>query len=81
MLKELDDEAPEYPAPAPPVGNDFTGIVYIHGRLDQEGRRLVATDDDFGKAYLNDAWAARFLDRMFASHSVLFIGHSHQTRS
>lgn len=78
LLKELDDEAPEYLAPALPVGNDFTGIVYIHGRLDQEGRRLVATDDDFGKAYLNDAWAARFLDRMFASHSVLFIGYSHQ---
>ncbi|OMC21142.1 hypothetical protein A5736_00585 [Mycobacterium sp. SP-6446] len=57
-----------YLGPALPMGDDFTGIVYIHGRLDQEHRRLVATDEDFGKAYLNDAWAARFLDRMFAAY-------------
>jgi hypothetical protein len=67
----------EYLAPALPMGDDFTGIVYIHGRLDQEHRRLIATDEDFGKAYLNDAWAARFLDRMFAEYPVLFVGYSH----
>jgi SIR2-like domain len=67
----------EFLAPALPMGNDFTGIVYIHGRLDQEHRRLIATDEDFGKAYLNDAWAARFLDRMFGEYPVLFVGYSH----
>lgn len=71
-------ERAEYFAPALPVGDDFDGVVYIHGRLDQEPRRLVATDDDFGKAYLTDAWAARFLDRMFAARPVLFVGYSHQ---
>lgn len=67
----------EYLAPALPLGNDFTGIVYIHGRLDQAHRHLIATDEDFGKAYLNDAWAARFLDRMFGEYPVLFVGYSH----
>lgn len=67
----------EYLAPALPMGDDFAGIAYIHGRLDQEHRRLVATDEDFGKAYLNDAWAARFLDRLFAKYPVLFVGYSH----
>lgn len=66
-----------YLGPALPVGDDFTGIVYIHGRADQEPRRLISTDEDFGKAYLNDAWAARFLDRMFLSFPVLFVGYSH----
>jgi len=38
---------------------------------------LIVTDEDFGRAYLNDAWAARFLDRMFATFPVLFVGYSH----
>jgi hypothetical protein len=67
----------EYLAPALPMGDDFDGIVYLHGRIDQEHRRLIATDEDFGKAYLNDAWAARFLDRMFGEYPVLFVGYSH----
>jgi hypothetical protein len=59
------------------MGDDFSGIVYLHGSLDQDPRNLIATADDFGKAYLTDAWAARFLDRMFASRPVLFVGYSH----
>lgn len=77
LSTQLGDEATGYLAPALPMGDDFTDIVYIHGRLDQDSRRLVATDEDFGKAYLTDAWAARFLDRMFAKHPVLFVGYSH----
>lgn len=77
LSTQLGDEVIGYLAPALPMGDDFTGIVYIHGRLDQDSRRLVATDDDFGKAYLTDAWAARFLDRMFAKYPVLFVGYSH----
>jgi len=68
----------EYCAPALPVGNNFTGIVYIHGRLGKDPQTLIATDDDFGHAYLTDAWAARFLDRMFPSNPVLFVGYSHK---
>ncbi len=53
-------------------------MVYLHGRLDQEHHRLIVTDEDFGKAYLTDAWAARFLDRMFGEYPVLFfVGYSH----
>jgi SIR2-like protein len=73
----IDPGVPEYLAPALPVGDDFWGIVYLHGRLDQEPSKLIVTADDFGKAYLTDVWAARFLDRMFASRPVLFVGYSH----
>ena len=66
-----------YRAPALPVGDDFTGIVHLHGALDQPLRNLVITDEDFGHAYLREAWAARFLDRMFSAFSVAFIGYSH----
>lgn len=59
------------------MGDDFTGVVYLHGSLQQDARRLVVTDGDFGRAYLRDAWAARFLERMFATYTVLFVGYSH----
>ncbi|VVJ18338.1 Uncharacterised protein [Amycolatopsis camponoti] len=67
----------EYSGPALPLGNDFVGLVYLHGDLRQEPRRLVVTDVDFGRAYLRDAWAARFLERMFGAYTVLFVGYSH----
>jgi hypothetical protein len=67
----------EYMAPALPMGDDFEGVVYLHGSLRQESRHLIVTDADFGRAYLRDAWAARFLERMFSSFTVLFVGYSH----
>jgi hypothetical protein len=67
----------EYMAPALPMGDDFEGLVYLHGSLRQESRHLIVTDADFGRAYLRDAWAARFLERMFTSSTVLFVGYSH----
>jgi hypothetical protein len=45
--------------------------------MNQEPRRLVVTDKDFGRAYLREAWAARFLERIFSAVTVLFIRYSH----
>ncbi|MFN8629833.1 MAG: DUF4020 domain-containing protein [Chloroflexota bacterium] len=67
----------EYMAPALPMGDDFAGIVYLHGSLTQDPMRLVLTDSDFGRAYMRDAWASRFLERMFGTYTVLFVGYSH----
>lgn len=54
-------EAPQqFDGPALPLGDDFGGIVYLHGSIRQHPRFLVVTDRDFGCAYLTDAWAARF---------------------
>lgn len=65
-------------APSLPLGDDFNGIVYLHGSLKGPVRRLLVTDADFGQAYLRDAWATRFLERMFRHYTVLFVGYSHQ---
>lgn len=70
-------EVEEYRAPALPMGDDFQGVVYLHGSLAQDPRHLVVTDEDFGRAYLRDAWAARFLERMYSTYVVLFVGYSH----
>ena len=64
-------------APALPMGDDFDGIVHLHGSLAKAARHLIVTDEDFGRAYLRDAWAARFLERMFREFEVLFVGYSH----
>lgn len=76
-LRDLGATFPEYRGPAVPMGDDFDGIVYLHGDLTQESRHLIATEGDLGRAYLTDAWAARFVERMFARYTVLFIGYSH----
>lgn len=75
-------EAPNiYRAPALPQGYDFNGIVYVHGALPQlnthRTKDMVLTDADFGRAYLTEGWARRFLVDVFREFTVLFIGYSH----
>ena len=38
--------------------------------------QTVLTDVDFGKAYITNAWASRFLLDMFTRYTVLFVGYS-----
>lgn len=67
-----------YRAPALPLGRNFQGIVYLHGCVDADPKRLILTDSDFGSAYITDGWATRFLLEMFSSYyTVLFVGYSH----
>lgn len=63
--------------PALPLGEDFAGIVHLHGSVLRDPRELVLTDKDFGRAYLTNAWATRFLLPMFQRFTVLFVGYSH----
>ncbi|MDR0849364.1 MAG: SIR2 family protein [Propionibacteriaceae bacterium] len=62
--------------PALPLGDNFAGIVHLHGSVLREPQELVLTDRDFGRAYLTDAWATRFLQRMFGEFTVVFVGYS-----
>lgn len=76
--RELSADPPEeFYAPALPLGHDFRGIVYLHGSLDRDEQRLVLTDSDFGRAYLTEGWATRFLWSLFREYTVLFVGYSH----
>jgi hypothetical protein len=67
-----------FAAPALPLGDDFNGIVYLHGSVRDDAKKLVLTDADFGRAYLTQGWARRFVQRLFAEFVVLFVGYSHQ---
>ena len=75
---DLFDSVPSvFMAPAVPLGRDFLGVVQLHGSV-SDPLNMVLTDADFGRAYLTDGWARRFLVQLFRSYSVLFVGYSHQ---
>lgn len=77
VLEGIDSNEHEvFDGPAVPLGDDFSGLVHLHGSLRQEDRRLIVTDSDFAAAYLTDGWATKFLVDVFASNNVLFIGYS-----
>lgn len=74
---ELRNLAKIYTAPALPPGARFAGIVNIHGAIDQPDD-MVLTDSDIGRAYLEERWALEFLQGLFRTRHVLFVGYSHQ---
>lgn len=77
VMKEMHRELNVYHAPALPTGRAFKGLAYIHGNIEQEKEALILTDGDFGRAYLTEGWARRFLVDLFSNYTVLFVGYSH----
>ena len=77
VRSQVHPHAETYFAPALPLGGSFDGVVYLHGHIDRRAP-LVITDGDFGRAYLTEGWATRFLTEMFRAYAVLFIGYSHE---
>ena len=65
-----------FQAPALPLGHDFEGIVHVHGTVNRP-KDMVLTDADFGRAYLTEGWARRFLTGLFREFTVLFVGYGH----
>ena len=69
-------------APSLPVPKDrWTGLVYLHGLLPEDGspyglEQLVMSSGDFGRAYLTEGWAARFVTELFRSFTICFVGYS-----
>ena len=77
FAETFENEIMIFHAPALPLGNRFGGIIYLHGSVEQDPNELVLTDGDFGRAYLTEGWARRFLQTMFERYTVLFVGYSH----
>lgn len=67
-------------APALPVPkrHRWRSLVHLHGRIQPEGDRsdLVLTSADFGRAYLTERWAAKFVTALFREFTVVFVGYS-----
>ena len=69
--------APHLPQP----NQQWKALVYLHGRLSGQSNpgaadTLVVSSADFGRAYLVERWAARFVSDLFRNHTVCFVGYS-----
>ncbi|MFT4955753.1 MAG: hypothetical protein ACI8U3_002152 [Brevundimonas sp.] len=65
--------------PDPHNDLDFRGVVHIHGRIGQDRGappELVLSSADFGRAYMSDGWATRFIRRLLERFQVVFVGYS-----
>ena len=75
--KEMSGNTPEvFHAPMLPFGHQLNGIIHLHGSICYPDQ-MVLTDRDFGRAYLREAWATRFLLDLYDKYTFLFIGYSH----
>ncbi|MFT3899404.1 MAG: DUF4020 domain-containing protein [Gordonia sp. (in: high G+C Gram-positive bacteria)] len=61
--------------PAVPLGNAVSGLVHLHGSVTRGHEELILTDKDLGQAYLSEAWATRFLLKLFQDYVVVFVGY------
>lgn len=77
VCNQMNIETNVYNNPAFPRGNNFSGIVHLHGRV-KDFENMILTDSDFGRAYMVNGEASRFLSQLFSSdYTVLFIGYSY----
>jgi len=75
VLESEVDAAPKLPVPRP---HSWSSVVHLHGRIPTAGGTadLVLTAADFGRAYLTERWAARFVTEVFREFTVVFVGYS-----
>lgn len=81
--KQLKISLKEFVAPLVPIPklSQWNGLVYLHGFLqdtcdDDELKNLIVTSGDFGRAYLTERWAARFISELFRNFDICFVGYS-----
>jgi hypothetical protein len=72
-------------APLLPVPKVQTlhGVIHLHGRVggtpgapNQGLENLVLTSGDYGRAYITERWAGRFITELVRNFTVCFIGYS-----
>jgi hypothetical protein len=62
-------------------GQPLEGIVYLHGRRKEKGeiRReesLIVSSADFGRAYLAQGWATKFMTDLLRHYTIVLVGYS-----
>lgn len=67
--------------PDPRSDREFRGITHLHGRVDKHYRRpqddeFVVSSADFGRAYLSEGWATRFIQSLLARFQIVFVGYT-----
>ena len=70
----LSDDAPKLPVPESP---GWSSLVHLHGRICKGSglNNLVLNASDFGRAYLSEGWARRFVVHLMRRWPVAFVGY------
>jgi hypothetical protein len=64
------------------LGQPLEGLVYLHGRRSARpnrrlrGQGLVIGSADFGRAYLADGWATKFVRDLLRNYVIVLLGYS-----
>ena len=74
----------KFMSPALPdlTSRSLDGLVYLHGRINGNMRRgdgpqgFVLSSSDFGRAYLAEGWATRFVRDLLDRYTVVLLGYS-----
>lgn len=81
LFEEADETLKFHEPPALPeigFGVPVTGLTYLHGRLQNPGVKYCAYvlgSADFGRAYLSEAWATRFVQSLLGTDTVVLLGY------
>ncbi|RWO41339.1 MAG: hypothetical protein EOS11_18345 [Mesorhizobium sp.] len=64
-----------------PRSASFEGIIHLHGRVNADytgpgDEEFIISSADFGRAYLSDAWATRFMQSLLARFQIVFVGYA-----
>lgn len=64
-----------------PRGASFEGIIHLHGRVNADytgagDEEFIVSSADFGRAYLSDGWATRFMQSLLTRFQIVFVGYS-----
>ena len=71
----IPDDAPKLPMPE---DSEWASLVHLHGRICEGGEEispLILTSSDFGRAYLIQGWARRFVTQLLREWHVAFVGY------
>ena len=59
-------------------GLKIEGVTYLHGRLVEatsESHPYVLSSADFGRAYLSEGWATKFIRHLLERYTVVLVGY------
>ncbi|CAM1657215.1 SIR2 family protein [Bartonella apis] len=67
--------------PDPSRVDEMDGIIYLHGLATKdyqgaEGDGFILSTSQFGRAYLAEGWATKFIRQLLDNYTIVFIGYS-----
>jgi len=85
LFEKADKQVKFYIPPSLPElasGQELDGVVYLHGRWSRNPRPsgsahgLILSSADFGRAYLADGWASKFIKELAKKYVIVLLGYS-----